>query len=38
MEEIKMHTILWLEVLKGRDYMENIGIGGIIILECISEK
>jgi hypothetical protein len=31
-------TKFWLENLKGRDHLEDLGIGGKIILEWISEK
>jgi hypothetical protein len=33
-----MHTIFWLENLKGGDHLEGLGLGGKIILEWILEK
>jgi hypothetical protein len=33
-----MHTKFWSEKLKGRDQLEDIGIGGKIILEWILRK
>jgi hypothetical protein len=30
-----MHTIIWLENLKGRDHSEDLGVDGKIILEWI---
>jgi hypothetical protein len=33
MERGEMHTIFWLENLKGRDHLEDLGVGGRIILE-----
>jgi hypothetical protein len=30
-----MHTVFWLENLKGRDHLEYLGVGGRIILEWI---
>jgi hypothetical protein len=33
-----MHTKFWSENLKGRDNLEDLGIGRRIILECILEK
>jgi hypothetical protein len=33
-----MHTILWLENLKGRDHLEDLDVGGKIILEWILGK
>jgi hypothetical protein len=33
-----MHTIFWLENLKGRDLSENLGVDGRIILEWIFGK
>jgi hypothetical protein len=33
-----MHTIYWLENLKGRDHSEDLGIDGKIILEWILGK
>jgi hypothetical protein len=33
MGEIKMHTALWLENLKGRDHFEHLGVNGEIILK-----
>jgi hypothetical protein len=33
-----MHTVFWLEDLKGRVYLEDIGIDGQITLECILGK
>jgi hypothetical protein len=32
MGEMKMHTIFWLENLKGKDHAENLGTEGRIIL------
>jgi len=29
-----MHTIFWLENLKGRDHFEDLDIDGKVILEC----
>jgi hypothetical protein len=33
-----MHTTFWLENLKGRDYLEDLGIDRKIILELIPGK
>jgi hypothetical protein len=33
-----MHNIFWLGDLKGRDYLEHIGLDGVIILEWILGK
>jgi len=33
-----MHTIFWLENLKGRDHLEDLGTDGKIILELIAGK
>jgi len=33
-----MHTVFWLENLKGRDHSEDLGVDGRVILEWISEK
>jgi hypothetical protein len=33
-----MHTIFWLENLKGIDYMEDLGVDGKITLEWILRK
>jgi hypothetical protein len=33
-----MHKIFWLENLKGRDHVEEPGVGGKIILVLILEK
>jgi len=33
-----MHSKFWLEILKGRDHTEELGIGGRIILEWILWK
>jgi hypothetical protein len=33
-----MHTIFWLENLKGQNHFEDLGMRGRIILECILEK
>jgi hypothetical protein len=33
-----MHTIFWLEKVKGRDHSEDLGIDGRIILEGILGK
>jgi hypothetical protein len=33
-----MHTIFWLENLKGRDHSEDLGIDGSVILEWILGK
>jgi hypothetical protein len=33
-----MHTIFWLEDLKGRDHSEDLGVDGMIILEWMLEK
>jgi hypothetical protein len=31
----EMHTKFWLENLKGIDHLEDIGVGGSIVLEWI---
>jgi hypothetical protein len=31
MEEIEMYRVFWLENLKGRDYLEDVGVDGRII-------
>jgi hypothetical protein len=33
-----MHTVFWLENLKGRDHLEDLGVDGDIILEWILGK
>jgi hypothetical protein len=33
-----MHTIFWLENLKGRDHLEDLGVDGRIIFEWILRK
>jgi hypothetical protein len=33
-----MHKIFWIENLKERDPLENLGVDGKIILECILGK
>jgi hypothetical protein len=33
--EIEMNTRFWSENLKGRDYLEDLGVGGKIILQRI---
>jgi hypothetical protein len=33
-----MHTISWLENLKGRDSLEDLGVDGKIIVEWILRK
>jgi hypothetical protein len=33
-----MHTIFWLEIVKGKDHLEDEGIDGKIILEWIFGK
>jgi hypothetical protein len=33
-----MHTVFWLENLKGRDHLEDLGTDGSIILEQILGK
>jgi hypothetical protein len=33
-----MHAVLWLEDLKGRDHLEELGVIGKIILEWILGK
>jgi hypothetical protein len=33
-----MHTMFWLENLKGRDHSEDLGVDRRIILECITKK
>jgi hypothetical protein len=37
-ERKEMHTVFWLGNLKGRDYVEHLGIDGKIILEFILGK
>jgi hypothetical protein len=37
-ERCKIHTTIWLENLKGTDHLEDLGIGGKIILEWITGK
>jgi hypothetical protein len=37
-EEIKKYAKFWSENLKGRDYLENLGIDGRITSELILEK
>jgi hypothetical protein len=37
-DERCMHTIFWLENLKGRDHMEDLGTDGKILLEWILGK
>jgi hypothetical protein len=34
----EVHTMFYLGNLRERDHLENIGIGGRIILECILNK
>jgi hypothetical protein len=34
----KIHTKFWLEKLKGKDHLEDLGIDGKIILELILGK
>jgi hypothetical protein len=34
----EMRTIFWLVSLNGRDHVEDLGIDGRIILECIVRK
>jgi hypothetical protein len=38
MGEMRLHIIFWLEYLRGRDYLEDMGVGGKIILEWILGK
>jgi hypothetical protein len=33
-----MHTIFWLEKVKGKDHCEGLDVDGKIILEWITEK
>jgi hypothetical protein len=33
-----MHDIFWLESLKGREHLEDVGLDGKIILEWILRK
>jgi hypothetical protein len=33
-----MHTILWLETLKGRDHLEDVDVDGRLILKWILGK
>jgi hypothetical protein len=33
-----MHTVFWLENLKGRDHLEDVGVDGRIILECFKSR
>jgi len=33
-----MHTVFWLENLKGRGHSEDLGVDGGIVLECILGK
>jgi hypothetical protein len=37
-ERREMHAIFWLENVKGRDHLEDLGIDRKIILEWILEK
>jgi hypothetical protein len=36
--ELIIHTMFWLENLKGRDHLEALGVEGKIILEWILGK
>jgi hypothetical protein len=36
--EMDMHTKFWMEILKGRDHSQNLGIDGKIILKCILRR
>jgi hypothetical protein len=33
MRKMRMHEKFWSENLKGRDYLEDLGVGRVIILE-----
>jgi hypothetical protein len=34
----EVHTVFCLEELKGRDHLEDLGVDGKVILECMLEK
>jgi hypothetical protein len=38
LEEMRMHTNLWSENPKGRDYSKDLGVDGSVIVEWILEK
>jgi hypothetical protein len=35
---MEINTLFWLEIMKGRDHLEDIGVYGKIILEWILGK
>jgi hypothetical protein len=35
MEEMRIHTVFWLQNLKARDYLGDLGVDGTVILEWI---
>jgi hypothetical protein len=35
---MRMHTVFWVEDLKGRNYLEDLGVDGILTLELFLRK